>query len=217
MAFLHGSNEILIIDPFGATMPPNRHPYVGTNPAERETTKALSIKGIYMNLKSVISTTAFLSFGLIFTILNTAKAAEQTIATITTDCSQRTYKLIIDTNDDREIKGFYKDVYDNGKKISRSVLNANKLNSGVILEQRDKYVILRLKSNNFDQDRGGIVTVDTLYNGATGERRGYELAIAQSPKGWALFKQSKAISLIQIQTNRVMMLGEVGIKNLVMK
>ncbi|MBC7713502.1 MAG: hypothetical protein H7177_09190 [Rhizobacter sp.] len=171
-----------------------------------------------MNLKSVISATAFFSFALVVTIFNVAKASETTIATITTDSSKTSYKLIIDSEDGRKIKNFYKDVYDNGNKVRREALDSKVLiKTGMILEQRDKYVVMKLKSSNFDLEQGGIVTVDTLYNGATGERRGYELQIAQSPKGWAIFKQKTAISQIQIQTNRVMMLGDVGIKNLVMK
>ncbi len=172
-----------------------------------------------MNLKSVISTTAFFSLTLIITIFNVAKASEQVVATVTRDGgSTTTYKLIVDSNDGRGIKTFYKDVYESGKKITREALDANvMMRTGMILEQRDKYVVMKLKSNNFDLDQGGIVTVDTLYNGASGERKAYEIQLAQSKSGWALFKSGKAISQIQIQTNRVMILGEVGIKNLVMK
>lgn len=171
-----------------------------------------------MNLKSVISTTAFFSLTLIITIFNVAKASEQVIATVTRDGSTTSYKLIIDSNDGRGIKNFYKDVYESGKKISREIMDAQvMIKTGMILEQRDKYIVMKLKSNNFDLEQGGIVTVDTLYNGANGERRAYEIQIAQGQKGWSLFKAGKAINQIQIQTNRVMILGEVGIKNLVMK
>ncbi len=171
-----------------------------------------------MNLKSVISTTAFFSLTLVITIFNVARASEQVVANITKDSGNTSYKLVIDSNDGRGIKTFYKDVYENGKKISREALDAQvMIKTGMILEQREKYVIMKLKSNNFDLEQGGIVIVDTLYNGANGERKSYEIQIAQSKSGWSLFKAGKAISQIQIQTNRVMILGEVGIKNLVMK
>lgn len=171
-----------------------------------------------MNLKSVISTSALFSLTMIITIFNVAKASEKTIANVTSDNSKTSYQLVIDSNDGRSIKTFYKDVYVSGKKIRREALDAQvMIKTGMILEQRDKYIVMKLKSNDFDLDQGGIVTVDTLYNGASGERRGYEIQIAQSKNGWSLFKQGKAISQIIIQTNRVMILGEVGIKNLVMK
>jgi len=87
----------------------------------------------------------------------------------------------------------------------------------MILEQRDQYVVMKLKSNNFDLEQGGIVVVDTLYSGVSGERKTYEIQLAQDKSGWALFKQGKTIKEIQIKTNRVMVIGAVGIKTLVMK
>ena len=171
-----------------------------------------------MKLKSVISTTALFSLTLIITIFNVAKASEQVVANITRDSSNTSYKLVIVSNDGREIKAFFKDVYENGKKISREALDAKIIiKNGMILEQRDQYIVMKLQSSNFDLGQGGIVTIDTLYNGASGERKSYEIQIAQSANGWSLFKAGKAISQIQIQTNRIMVLGEVGIKNLVMK
>lgn len=76
---------------------------------------------------------------------------------------------------------------------------------------------MKLKSNNFDTEQGGIVVVDTLYSGVSGERKSYEIQLAQDKSGWSLFKQGKAIKEINIKANRVMVLGTVGIKNLVMK
>jgi hypothetical protein len=87
----------------------------------------------------------------------------------------------------------------------------------MILEQREKHIVLKLTSTNFDLEQGGIIIADTLYNGASGERRSYEIQLAKSTAGWGLFKKGKTIKEILIQTNKVMIIGAVGIKNLVMK
>ncbi len=173
-----------------------------------------------MNLKSIISSTAICTVAIMISIFNVAKASEKVLATVSQDESKSTtYKLIVDSPDGRTIRAFYKDVYENGAKVRRDLLDpAVIMKSGMILEQRDKHVLMRLKSSDFDREQGGRVIVDTLYNGATGERRSYEVQLAQDNKaGWTLFKQGKGINSIQIQTNRVMVLGAVGIKNLVMK
>lgn len=172
-----------------------------------------------MNFRLVVSSKLLLLMFVIVSLGTVALAADQTIATITTDSSNRTYKLVIDTSeDDHKIKNFYKDTYEEGKKINRENLNTDILvKTGVILEQRKKFVIMKLKSNSFDLDQGGIVTIDTLYNGVTDQRREYDLQIAQSSSGWSLFQKNKIINTIQIQTNRVSIIGEVGIKNLIMK
>lgn len=155
---------------------------------------------------------------MIISVLNVAKATEQTVATVFNDESSTTYKLVVDAQDGRTMKNFYKDVYEKGKKIRREALNPEVIvDKGMILEQRDKHIIMKLKSNNFDMDQGGIVVVDTLFNGATGERRDYEIQLAQDKTGWALFQRGKLVKEIYIQTNKVMLIGSVGIKNLVLK
>lgn len=171
-----------------------------------------------MNLKSLISSSAIFTLAMIISIFNVVKAEEKIVATVYNDESSTTYKLVVDSSDGRTMKNFYKDVYEKGQKVRREALNPQVIMSkGMVLEQRDKHVIMKLQSNNFDLDQGGIVTVDTLYNGATGERRGYDIQLAQDRTGWALFQKGKMVKEIFIQTNKVMLIGAVGIKNLVLK
>jgi hypothetical protein len=165
-----------------------------------------------------------LKTSLLFSLLMTStytnlQAAEQTLATISNDDSSNTYQLIVDsTEDNRAIKTFYKDVFQNGKKISRDTLDYHVLDSnGMILEQRKQYIVMKLKSDNFDQEQGGVITVDTLYNGASGDRKSYEISMSKDENGWILMNQGKVVKDIAIQTNKVMFLGTVGIKNLIMK
>jgi hypothetical protein len=171
-----------------------------------------------MHLKSLVSSTAVFTILMIITIFNVARASEHVIATISRDEGNASYQLLVDAEDGRDIKSFYKDVYENGKKVRREALDPEVLmKTGMILEQREKHVVLKLKSNDFDLQQGGIIVADTLYNGASGERRSYEIQLAQSKSGWGLFRKGKTIKEILIQTNKVMILGTVGIKNLVMK
>jgi hypothetical protein len=171
-----------------------------------------------MNLKSLVSSTAFCTFILIITIFNVAKASEQVLATISRDEGSLIYKLVVNDNDGMEIKTFYNDVYERGIRIRRTELDPIQLyNQGMILEQRDKHIVLKLTSTNFDLEQGGIIIADTLYNGASGERRSYEIQLAKSKTGWGLFKKGKSIKEISIQTNKIIIIGAVGIKNLVMK
>ncbi|MGZ3809551.1 MAG: hypothetical protein ACXVCE_15820, partial [Bacteriovorax sp.] len=88
---------------------------------------------------------------------------------------------------------------------------------GMILEKRDRYNVLNLKSDNFDYDRGGNITIDTLYNGATGERKSVDIELAKDNDSWKLFKANKAISKFHVKVNRVVILGTVGIKTIIME
>jgi hypothetical protein len=169
-----------------------------------------------MNIRSFITGMAVLS-AVIFSI--NSNASEQVVATVMNDETKNNYKLVIDSSDnDDSIKTFYKDIFQNGRRVSREVIDVNILTTtGMIAEQRDHHIVLRLKSCNFDPDQGGIIEIDTLYNGIKNERRSYLVQLAKNKVGWALFKSGRAIKEIYIQTNRVFALGAVGIKNIVMK
>ena len=165
---------------------------------------------VKISLISILFLSAFISFQ--------GNASEQTIATITNDMDSNSYMLVVDSSaDDREIKSFYKDIYKNGKKIGRESFNYRTLTSGMILEKKDKYTVLKLLSTNFDYQQGGLIVIDTLLNGADGSRKKYEIELSKDNNGWLLTNKGKSIKQIFIQTNKVLVLGVVGIKNIVMK
>lgn len=150
-----------------------------------------------------------------------AFSQEELLSVTDNDDNTEIYKLIakIDKRT-QSLKEFYKDTYSaDGVKIKRTVLNTSDLttDAGVIMEERDGYNVLNLKSDNFDHDRGGRITIDTLYNGFTGERRGYDVELAKDKVGWKLFNGKKVVTKFHIKVNRVIMLGTVGIKTFEME
>lgn len=149
-------------------------------------------------------------------------AFSQEIVLSVTDNDDNTeiYKLIANVDKKTQaLKEFYKDTYDNGVKIKRTVLNPADLtsDSGVIMEERDGYNVLNLKSDNFDNVRGGRITIDTLYNGITGERREYDVELAKDKAGWKLFNGKKIVTKFHIKVHRIIMMGVVGIKTFEME
>jgi hypothetical protein len=169
------------------------------------------LKSVILFLISIISISNFFS--------KTANANEQVLATMSNDENKNTYLLIVDSDEDNQtIKTLYKDVYMSGKRTSRETLDYKQLNSpGLVLEKRDKYVVLKLKSSNFDNEQGGIITIDTLYNGAKGTRKSYDVQMAKTQSNWALINRGKIFKKVFIQSNKVVFLGSVGIKDLVMQ
>jgi hypothetical protein len=169
-----------------------------------------------MNLQSIFSRLVILGTVIVSLNLN---ATEEVVATVKNDETQNLYKLVVDSaEEDHSIKTFYKDVFQGGRRINREVIDINVLMStGMIVEQRDKYVVLKLKSNNFDKEQGGIIEIDTLYSGIKNERRSYQVQLAKSQVGWAIFSRGKKVKEIYIQSNKVLVLGVVGIKNVIMK
>jgi hypothetical protein len=163
----------------------------------------------------------FFSFLLLSLTASFNVSAKEVILSITdNDDNNEVYNLVVKVDDQTErLNELYKDTYVNGQKIKRDVLNPDDLTTdhGVILEKRDGHNVLNLKSQNFDFERGGSMTIDTLYNGIKGERRNYELELARDATGWKLFKQDKVVSKFHIKVNRVIILGTVGIKTIIME
>lgn len=146
-------------------------------------------------------------------------AKEETIATITNDENKEVYTFVAQTDDETDtIKAFYKDDFLNGKKIEREILSTDGLlSSGMVLEKRGDHEVITLKSNNFDMEQGGIVTIDTLFNGVNGQRKEYDLQLAKSEAGWKLFKGKQMISKLHIVVNKKFLLGAVGVKEIQMR
>lgn len=147
-------------------------------------------------------------------------ATEEVLSITDNDDNREIYNLVVEVDDvDQSLKQLFKDTYLGGKKIRRDVLNPADLSTqeGVVLERRDKYNVLNLKSDNFDYDRGGKITIDTLYNGISGERRFFELELGKDKLSWKLFKNNKAVSKFHVKVNKVIILGTVGIKTIVME
>ncbi len=171
-----------------------------------------------MNLESMFKTTAFLTLVLLITVFNVAQSAEKVIAVVHNEESGLKYRLIIEDKDGRGIKALYKDVYKGNEKQKRDILDVNTIaTTGLVLEKRNDFELMKLKGLNFDLELGGMVEIDTLYNGATKERKTYQVQFAQTKEGWAVIKDNKVIKDIYIKVNKVMFIGAVGIKSLDMQ
>lgn len=146
-------------------------------------------------------------------------AREDVIATITNDENKEVYNMIVKSDDETNtITAFYKDDYLNGKKIERELLSSSELvRHGVVLEQRGERTVIALKSDNYDNERGGILTIDTLFSGINGQRKEYDIELSQSPQGWKLFKKGKVISKLHIVVNKKFLLGAIGVKEIQMR
>lgn len=146
-------------------------------------------------------------------------AREETIATITNDENKEIYTFVAEVDDESEnITAFYKDDFLNGTKTDRKLLSTERLTgSGLVLEKRGEHEVIALKGHNFDLEQGGVVTIDTLFNGINGQRKEYDLELAKSSSGWKLFKENKIISKLHIIVNKKFLLGAIGVKEIQMR
>lgn len=160
----------------------------------------------------------FLLYSLIYSTL--LFGSEETLSITDNDDNKEVYNLVVNVNDSSQsLISLYKDTFVNGQKIKRENLISNDLNTkeGMILEKREKYNVLNLKSENFDNDRGGKILIDYLYNGITGERKFIELELAKDKNSWKLFRGKVSVSRFHVKVNKIIVLGTVGIKSIMME
>ncbi|WP_372655379.1 hypothetical protein [Halobacteriovorax sp.] len=146
-----------------------------------------------------------------------ALASEKELVTITNDDTPTVFKMVIDVDKNSDILKFYKDTYDSKTKVSRDLIPLNKILEGVNLEKRDKYEVVNLKSDNFASHNGGNLELDTLYNGAKGTRKSYDLKIDRIGDQWEVQKDGERVQVLHLKSNKVFLLGVVGIKDIEVK
>jgi len=147
------------------------------------------------------------------------QAKEEILAVITNDENHDVMNFVASSDDvTQDIKSFYKDDFTNGLKTEREVLQTKELSQdGVVIDKRGDRTVINLTSNNFDLQQGGTITIDTLYNGVTGEHKQYEIELAKVGNNWKILNKNNIISKLHIEVNKKAFIGTVGVKNIRME
>jgi hypothetical protein len=151
--------------------------------------------------------------------LSAAFAAELPILEITNEEDRDTMVFSLKTDvDNILITGFLKDTFSRkGKKIGRQEFDLEDIyKDGMILEQRKERIIAKLVSDNFDPKHGGDIIIDTLYNGASGKRKQYDIQLVHNTKAWVLTSKGKEVNHMHMKSKKIFLIGTVGIANLIM-
>lgn len=151
-----------------------------------------------------------------------AQAREINVVTISNEETKFQYNLILETNDRTgDIVRFHKDKIDPARKatrLARETFVVNKIDdNGIVLDRSGKYDVLKLKSENFAAHNGGDLVMDTLHNGINGERKEFEFELAREGDQWVLLRNGKVTQHIHFVSKKVMLVGTVGVKDIVVK
>lgn len=145
------------------------------------------------------------------------QAAEVVLCEVTNDVDKEVGKMVYEFDQDgRYLSHLYKDTYVNNQRTKREELYAKDLlGSGIVLNRKDKYVTVRMYSHNFDEVRGGIVYLDTLYNGVNGDRKEYTIQMDIEPGKVDMSYENKSFNNMHFIAKRSRVLGVVGIEKVV--
>jgi hypothetical protein len=170
-------------------------------------------------LRNFYKKTTFIFCFLFLIIVGPANSSEALLANITTDVLSDYYQLKANVNNDNEnLAIFYFDTYTNNTFEKRDEITIDDfIKKGIRVPSTGKVVVVQITGENFDEEQGGMLTLNTLVNILTGTRKIYELHLAIAKHQWALYKDGKIVTQIKVKANRIPMLGVVGIKNLIME
>lgn len=139
--------------------------------------------------------------------------ADEVLCTITSDLDSAYAKLTYEVDPDtQDITHLYQESYENNRMTSKDEMRLDTLtNGGIVLIAKGKTVVVRIWSDNFDRKLGGIMYVDTLFSGVSGERRQYEIDLAKNNTGFVLSNNKHDFNKMQFIANRSRVLGVIGI------
>jgi hypothetical protein len=141
------------------------------------------------------------------------QAAEVVLCEVTNDIDKEVGKMVYEFDEEsRSLLHLYKDTYLNNQRTKREELYAKDLlGSGIVLNRKDKYITVRMYATNFDEVRGGVVYLDTLYSGVSGERKEYTMQMNIEPGKIDMTYENKEFNNMHFIAKRSPILGVIGI------
>ena len=86
------------------------------------------------------------------------------------------------------------------------------LGDGIVLNRKDKYITVRIYSHNFDESSGGVLFLDTLYNGVNGQRKEYVIEATMDGSDAVMTYNKVAFNRMHFVAKRSPILGVIGIE-----
>lgn len=170
-----------------------------------------------MQLFKIVPTA--LALFMLSSILSATEAQEKVLCDVTNDIDKETARIVYEIDEEsRELKGLFTERYVNNKLVERKVLDLRDLlGAGVVLHKKDKYVTVRLYSHNFDEVRGGVLYLDTLYSAVSGQRREYVIETSISDAEATMSYNGSDFKKMHFVAKRSGILGPIGIERIEFK
>lgn len=150
---------------------------------------------------------------LLFSFSINVMALEKILCVISSDIDSGIGHIVVEMDqDNRAILHLYQDSYRNSELVSRTELTPSELREGIVLNRKDKYITVRMQSDNFDLERGGVLYLDTLYSGISGERKEYELDLTIDETGVVLMQNKQNFNKMSFVAKRSKIFGVIGIE-----
>lgn len=148
------------------------------------------------------------------TIMSTAFGAEKVLCVVTNDIDKEVGKMVVDYDEEsRVVTHLYKERWVDNKRVERVEMSSKDLlGDGIVLNRKDKYITVRIYSHNFDESSGGVLYLDTLYNGVNGQRKEYTIEATMDGSDAVMTYNKQSFNRMHFVAKRSPILGVIGIE-----
>ena len=142
-----------------------------------------------------------------------AVAAEKDLVSVTNDVDNESAKMVYEIDEESGIiKHLYRETYSLGQRVERVELFAKDLSGeGIILHRKDKYITVRLYSDNFDIESGGVLYLNILHNALNGDRKMYEIDMSIDKEKAQMYYKKAEFNKMHFIAKRSKLFGVIGI------
>jgi len=156
---------------------------------------------------------------LILTMSFNTIAGHQHLLSATTQEDKDVVTLTLNTSDETQdiLSVNFKVTTPKGIDITDKDFLVENISEGFVLLRKRKKDIVRLVSNNFSPHNGGPVILDCLKNGINGTRLPVEFDLSRDGDKWNLTFDGKPVSKLHFISNRVRIIGSIGIRKILIR
>ncbi len=159
---------------------------------------------------------ALINILFLYLLRSCAFSSEVQLAVFRSDINTDYYQLSANISDENnEIHSFILNQFKKNNDNQKEIINVDEfIKNGVKLPKNGKFSIAKINVENFDRQLGGFIKIDTLYNLLENKRKKYEFRLSIEKNLMAMLFEEHQIKEVFIQTNKIPIIGIVGIKNL---
>ncbi|MFG1492299.1 hypothetical protein ABMA75_01945 [Halobacteriovorax sp. ZH4_bin.1] len=155
---------------------------------------------------------------LLLTVVTTTSlmAAQVKLVHITNDEDKSFYHLGVNVDEEiGEVTSVYKKEFsDKGEIIGTDTYSLEQVMRGVVLVTRSDRDVVRITVSNLNPSDGGDIEIDTLYSGVNDSRKRYSASVERVGEDWLFNFENKRAKTLHFISNKVFLIGVVGIKDI---
>lgn len=150
-------------------------------------------------MKTKLLTLLFISILSVTNVMAQSGLSNEKVLTVKNSDENSFFDLYIAKDEEDKAKGLK--MYDRGDKEWKD-FNIKNLSKGVVLKAEGEHEVIILKSNDFEEDRGGHFKVDYLHNGITGKRQDIDIKFDFDGTNWQVYHRGEKVNLLDFKLKK---------------